>query len=33
MTDINGRPPSRQARSGPSFAALAEQLNARVAGR
>ncbi len=30
MTDINGRSPSRQPRSGPSFAALAEQLNARI---
>lgn len=30
MTDINGRAPSRQPRSGPSFAAIAEELNARI---
>jgi putative DNA primase/helicase len=30
MTDINGRPPSRKPRSGPSFAATTEQLNGRI---
>jgi putative DNA primase/helicase len=30
MTDINGRSPSHQRRSGSPFAAIAEQLNARI---